>query len=173
EIGATQSGNNNAYCQDNDVSWLDWTRAHDPAGDDPALTDLVAGLVALRRHHPVLRRQHFFSGTVVDGAGRKDVGWFGADGREMTDWSAPCETLGMFLAGDGIAGRGPRGQRIVDDSFLLWLNPQEAATTVTLPPWASSYERVLDTTRDDPMTTESVHGAVTLQPYGVVLLRAT
>ncbi|HEX7353884.1 MAG TPA: glycogen debranching protein GlgX [Mycobacteriales bacterium] len=172
EIGATQAGNNNAYCQDNEVSWLDWARTHDPAGDDPALTDLVAGLLALRGRHPVLRRQHFFSGDVVDGAGRKDVGWFAADGHEMTDWSVSCETLGMFLAGDGIAGRGPRGERIVDDSFLLWLNPQSTATTVTLPAWAPTYERVLDTARDDPLTSEPVGGTIALQPYAVVLLRA-
>ena len=173
EIGATQQGNNNAYCQDNEVSWLDWTRTHDPAGEDPALPELVAGLVALRRRHPALRRRHFFTGSVVDGAGRKDIGWFGADGVEMTDWSAPCETLGVFLSGDGIPGRTRRGERIVDDSFLLWLNPQDATVTARLPGWASSYELILDTSRAAPLASEPVAGAVNLGPYAVVLLRAT
>ncbi len=172
ELGRTQGGNNNAYCQDGAISWLDWSGTGDPAGDDPALTDLVAGLIALRRRHPVLRQRMFFSGAVLDGAGRKDIGWFGPGGDELTEWGPSTETLGVFLSGDGIRSRGRRGEPVVDDSFLLWLNPQPTATTATLPSWATAYELVLDTAADDPLAGGPVGGTVSLAPWAVVLLRA-
>ena len=124
EIARTQGGNNNAYCQDNEMSWLDWS-----AVDKPAVADLLAltrRLVALRRDSPVLRQRGFFAGRPVPGGdGRKDLAWLRADGTEMTEreWHAPdLRTLGMYLDGDGIRHRGPRGERLTDESYLLVLH---------------------------------------------------
>jgi isoamylase len=163
ERGRTQGGNNNAYCLDTAVSWLDWS-----TGDDVAL---VAGLVALRRSHPVLRQRAFFTGAASDGP-RKDVGWFGADGEELTDWSTHTETLGVFLDGAAIRTVSARGERIVDDSFLLWLNPQPVAVTAQLPAWASSYTRLVDTAADDPLGTGDVASSLPLSPWSFVVLQA-
>ncbi|HEU4489574.1 MAG TPA: glycogen debranching protein GlgX [Jiangellales bacterium] len=147
EMGRTQRGNNNAYCQDNEVSWLDWSLL-DRWTDQ---RDLVAALLRLRRDHPVFRQRHFFEGRPAVPGGRKDVAWFAPDGEEMTDgwwWDTGLLTLGMFLAGDGIRARGPRGERVLDDSFLIWWHAGAEPLEVTLPDrarWAGSYEPVLDT----------------------------
>jgi glycogen operon protein len=146
EVGQTQLGNNNAYCQDNELSWMTWSPEH-PLGDH---VELVSRLVRLRRTHPVFRQRAFFQGRPVSGNGAKDLAWFTPEGVEMTDadWFAPsARTLGMYLSGDGIRTRGPRGERIRDDSFLLLLHAGGDATAFRLPgpPWAEGYAIVLDT----------------------------
>jgi glycogen operon protein len=151
EIGRTQGGNNNAYCQDNETSWFDWNL--DEAKQ--ALLDFTGRLIRLRRDHPVFRRRHFFQGRPIHGKGRADVGWFGPDGHEMTDdeWgSSQVRALGMFLNGEGISEPGPRGERIVDDSFLVLLNSEHEPIDVRLPDgeWARAYEVVIDTARRYP-----------------------
>ena len=180
ELGASQAGNNNAYCQDNELSWLDWDGTEaDPAGPDPALPTMVAALVALRRRHPVLRQRSFFRGLPVSPGGRKDLTWFTAAGAEMTDadWFQPAvETLGMHLAGDGIRTRSPRGEPIVDDSFLLWLHagPRPVRVQLPGPPWAARYLVVLDTAAGDPLPDGHVITAGsrrTLPGWSVLLLR--
>ena len=147
ELRRTQRGNNNAYCQDNDISWLDWS-------GDAQLLPLVSELLELRRTHPVFRQKAFFSGHAVGDDGVKDVAWFGADGQELTDneWFDPSQqTLCMYVDGRGIRTRGPMGERIVDDSFLLVLHAGAEDIELHLPgrPWAESYELLLDTARDD------------------------
>ena len=153
EIARTQGGNNNAYCQDNEVSWVDWSTL-----DKPEVADLLAltrRLVELRRESPVLRQRVFFAGRPVPGGGgRKDLAWLRADGGEMTDreWHSPdLRTLGMYLDGDGIRHRGPRGEQLTDESYLLVLHAGAEDTTFALPgrPWASSWEVVVDTTYPD------------------------
>jgi glycogen operon protein len=153
EIARTQGGNNNAYCQDNEVSWVDWSTL-----DKPEVADLLAltrRLVALRRDSPVLRQRAFFAGRPVPGGGgRKDLAWLRSDGTEMTDreWHSPdLRTLGMYLDGDGIRHRGPRGEQLTDESYLLIVHAGAEDTTFALPgrPWASSWEVVLDTTYPD------------------------
>ncbi|CAA9229348.1 MAG: GH13_11 / GH13 / GH13_10 / GH13_13 / CBM 48 / GH13_14 / GH13_32 [uncultured Corynebacteriales bacterium] len=153
ELSRTQGGNNNAFCQDNEMSWVDWSTR-----DDPAVADLLAltrRLVALRRATPVLRQRGFFAGRPVPGAeGRKDLAWLRADGTEMTEreWHAPdLRTLGMYLDGDGIRQRGPRGERLSGESYLLVLHAGAEDTTFALPglPWADGYRIVLDTTAPD------------------------
>ncbi|WP_202239162.1 glycogen debranching protein GlgX [Actinacidiphila reveromycinica] len=150
EMGRTQQGNNNAYCQDNGTGWVDWSLRDDPSW--AALLDLTARLVALRRSHPVLRRGGFFSGLSLAPEGLPDVTWFGPDGREMgeRDWFTPSATLGMLLSGQDIAQRDARGEPVVDDSFLLVVHAGHLPVEFTLPgpPWASGYEAVLDTAVD-------------------------
>lgn len=146
EMGRTQQGNNNAYCQDNEISWVHWDL------DEPqqALLDFTSQLVALRRKHPVLRRRKFYQGQPLRGSGVKDIGWFTPDGVEVTDahWrSSELQTLGVFLNGEQIPDRSPRGDRISDDSFLILLNGGGASAVFRLPgaPWGEAYDLLIDT----------------------------
>jgi glycogen operon protein len=146
EMNRTQKGNNNAYCQDSELTWYDWDLGED--GDD--LLQFTARLIALRRQHPVFRRRRFFQGRPIHGSGLADIGWFAPDGHEMTEpeWlSGRVSALGMFLNGDQIAEPGPRGERITDESYLVLLNGAATAIQFTLPDaqWAQTYELVLDT----------------------------
>jgi glycogen operon protein len=171
EVGRTQRGNNNAYCQDNELSWVDWSSV------DREFFDFVCELVALRRAHPVLRQRAFFHGRPLGDGRPKDIGWFGPDGNELDDahWFDPnLHTLAMYLAGDGIRTRGSRGERWVDDSFLLLLNgsPYDLDFTVPGPPWASGYDAVLATALPMPSATIATGTAVPLPSRSLVLLRA-
>ena len=162
EMGRTQGGNNNAYCQDNEVGWVDWSLLSDPGWR--ALCALASRLIALRRAHPVLRRGGFFSGLSLAPEGLRDVAWFGTDGREMAeeDWFAPSATLGMFLSGRDIPQRDARGEPVVDDSFLLIVHADHRPTGFVLPPepWAPAYEAVLDTAEEGGGGFGSAGGAV-------------
>ncbi|QTZ94200.1 glycogen debranching protein GlgX [Streptomyces auratus] len=178
EMGRTQHGNNNAYCQDNPTSWLDWSLLDDPQWRP--LAALAARLIALRRAHPVLRRRAFFSGRPHHQGGLRDLAWFTADGTEMTeqDWYTPGATLGMYLSGNDISQRDDRGVRIVDDSFLAVLHaaPQPRQVTLPGPPWARTYELLVDTAREEqPGPAEQPYaagGTLTLGGRSVVLFRA-
>ncbi|MEP7019933.1 MAG: glycogen debranching protein GlgX [Pseudonocardiales bacterium] len=144
----TQGGNNNAYCQDNEVSWVDWTST--PEAEDMLL--LVRRLLALRASAPVLRQPAFFEGRpVAGGEGCKDLAWFHPAGRELSedDWfDSELRSIGMYLDGRGLRHRNSRGQVIIDDSYLLVLHAGDLAGTFRLPqlPWATAYEVVIDTT---------------------------
>ena len=131
EIGRTQRGDNNAYCQDNDISWLDWNLG--PAQQQ--LFEFTRELIRLRRDHPVFRRPKFFQGrSIRDGI--KDLTWFAPSGREMTDeaWNADfVRGLMVRFAGDAIDEVDERGQSIVDDTFLLLLNAHHSGLTFVLP----------------------------------------
>jgi isoamylase len=130
EWGRTQSGNNNAWCQDNEISWFDWASA------DSELVAFVRRLILLRRRHPVFRRSAFLTGREVRGSGLPDVWWFRPDGRRMTqrDWRREdARTLGVFLNGAEIPSRTATGEEIVDDSFLILFNAHFEAVTFTLP----------------------------------------
>jgi isoamylase len=130
EFGRTQNGNNNAWCQDNELSWFHWD-----AGDTELLL-FVKQLIELRQSHPVFRRQKFLTGGEVRGSGLPDVWWFRPDGRRMTqkDWQRhDAHTLGVFLNGQEIPDRTPEGGEIVDDSFLLLFNAYGLEITFTLP----------------------------------------
>jgi isoamylase len=148
ELGRTQCGNNNAYCQDNAISWLSWS-------DDgsPGLLAFVRRLLKLRREHPVFRRRHFFQGRRLDGAKTKDIVWLRPDGEEMTDheWNdgfARC--LGAFLAGDAIADADQQGHPIVDDDFLVLLNAHHDEVPFRFPGFGTNpWRPLIDTARDD------------------------
>jgi glycogen operon protein len=130
ELGRTQQGNNNAWCQDNELSWFHWE------GADGDLVDFVHRLIRFRREHPVFRRATFLAGTETRGSGLPDVWWFRPDGRRMTqrDWQqSEGRTLGVFLNGAEIPSRTAHGEEIVDDSFLLLLNAHFEPVTFTLP----------------------------------------
>ncbi len=175
EVRRTQGGNNNAYCQDNPLSWLSWE--HD--ADARALQSLVSRLVRLRRQHPVFRQKAFFQGHALGEDGVKDLAWFDAEGRELTDedWFAPAvPTLAMYVNGRGIRTRGPRGEKVEDDSFLVVLHPgpNEGQLLLPKPPWATSYAVLLDTAREDGVR-EAVYepgDQLALVARSVVLLRA-
>jgi glycogen operon protein len=130
ELGRSQRGNNNAWCQDNELSWFRWDQA------DRELLEFTKRLIRLRRDHPIFRRGKFLTGQEVKGSGLPDVWWFRPDGRRMTqkDWLRPdAHTLGVFLNGQEIPSRTPDGRDIVDDSFLLLFNAYGEAITFTLP----------------------------------------
>jgi len=147
ELGRTQRGNNNAYAQDNEISWVDWANA------DSDLLAFTRTVSQLRAEHPVFRRRRFFDGL---GSGHElgDVAWLKPDGTHMTgrDWTAGfAKSLAVFLNGEAIREPGPQGERIVDDSFLLLFNASEDDLEFTLPgeQYGSAWEPVLDTADDD------------------------
>lgn len=151
EIGRSQRGNNNAYCQDNEISWLDW----DLDDEKRALLAFVRRLVALRRAHPIFHRRHFFEGRPIRGGGVKDIVWLDPKGNEMTDedWlKHHARSLGVYLAGDGLGMIDDHGEPIVDDDFLLLFNAHHEEVLFTIPPLAdgTDWELLLDTFEDDP-----------------------
>ncbi|HXG59469.1 MAG TPA: glycogen debranching protein GlgX [Thermoanaerobaculia bacterium] len=148
EIGRTQNGNNNAYCQDNEISWFDWENA------DEELFAFVSRLIQFRMDHPVFRRRRWFVGRPLRGADVGDIGWFRPDGTEMTeqDWqSGFARSLGVFLNGRAIPTPDSRGEPIVDDSFYLLFNAHWEPIPFRLPkgPWGDRWVKVIDT--NDPV----------------------
>jgi isoamylase len=145
EAGRTQRGNNNAYCQDNEISWLDWEHVNE------SLLEFTQRLIELRREHPVLRRRRWFQGRPIRGT--VDLGWCKPDGTEMTDedWEdGPANAVGVFFNGEAMNDRDRRGQRVTDDSFLLLFNAQAATIDWTLPAqWGKQWAALLDTTSAD------------------------
>ncbi|MHB1738524.1 MAG: glycogen debranching protein GlgX [Actinomycetes bacterium] len=163
EFATTALGNNNAYCQDNAVSWLDWSWL-DTAGPRHDLHAWVRRLFELRAHHPVLRRGRFFDG-LADDQGRGDIAWFTATGAPMgaEQWADDTQvTLGVYL----------EGHRVADDSFLLWLHAGRTPTAVVHPglPWARSYRVVLDTARALPEDAVLEPGTSCTRPAASLLL---
>jgi isoamylase len=144
EIGRSQQGNNNAYCQDNELSWYDWDRV------DEALLEFTRGLIRLRKDHPVFRRRRWFQGRPIHGSEVKDIAWFTPDGIEMAEehWGEGfAKSLMVFLNGRAIATRDDRGRRIVGESFLLLCNAHYEPLPFKLPgpPWGRRWQAVLDT----------------------------
>ena len=157
ELGRTQLGNNNAYGQDNEISWVHWPPAAGGVGPEPAaeaLLDFTRRLIAVRREHPVFRRRRYLRGRPLRGAGDQlgDVAWFTPGGEAMTepDWDAGfAQSLTVFLNGGAITEADRRGQPIRDDSFLLLFNasPRELEFTLPLARYGEVWETVLDTAR--------------------------
>ncbi len=144
ELGRSQQGNNNAYCQDNALSWFDWEHV------DADLLAFTRRLVALRRAHPVFRQRRWLRGRAVRGLGFRDIDWFTPDGEEMTEahWTnGGARALAVFLDGHSIQGPDARGQRLTDLSFYLLFNAGPKPVVFTLPAsdWLVRWEKVLDT----------------------------
>ena len=146
EIGRTQAGNNNAYCQDNEISWVDWTPEH----MDLDTLGFVRQLIALHKEHAVFRRRKFFQGRKIKGAEIKDIVWLRPDGEEMTDeeWNQDfARCLGVALSGAVIDEVTERGQRVKDENFLLLMNAhfEEIHFTLPAPPLGAGWIALIDT----------------------------
>jgi glycogen operon protein len=170
EFGRTQGGSNNAWCQDNEVSWFNWDKA------DAGLIDFTRRLIALRQAHPVFRRTKFLTGHEVKDSGLPDVWWFRPDGRRMTqkDWQREdAHTLGVFLNGEEIPERTPDGRDVVDDSFLLLFNAYGEAITFTLPTrrFGARWQVELATAEGGPAGVVPARAQVSLEGRSLALLR--
>jgi glycogen operon protein len=144
ELGRTQKGNNNAYCQDNEISWIDWAAA------DQELIDFTSKLIHFRRKHPSFRRRLWFRGQPIKGIGVQDIDWFLPDGTEMPDenWNHDyAKSLAIFLNGEGIRTVGPTGERTVDNSFYLMFNGHYEDITFSLPSrkYGTKWMKIVDT----------------------------
>jgi len=171
ELGRTQHGNNNVYCQDNELSWIDWddARFHD------VLTDFTAYIARLRADHPLFRRRRFFCGWPVESSAVPDIAWLRADGHPMTeqDWiNGSGNMIGMFLNGQGIPERDPLGERIVDDSFLLLFNATHHTLTFTMPSeeYGMLWQIVVDTA--DPLLATAARRSRGIHPNGRIRVPA-
>ncbi|MEU1542867.1 glycogen debranching protein GlgX [Actinacidiphila glaucinigra] len=153
EFGRTQQGNNNAYCQDNELAWVSWPKEGD--ADTERLHDFTRQMVWLRRDHPVFRRRRFFHGRPVEGTHDElsDIAWFTPEGEEMAqdDWQeAQANALVVFLNGSAISEPGDRGERIGDDSFLLMFNAWHEPLDFVVPVnHGKEWQVVVDTQRPE------------------------
>jgi glycogen operon protein len=162
EFGRSQGGNNNAYCQDNEISWFDWDSA------DAGLLEFTRRLIRIRKGHPALHRQRFFSGRPIRGSGIEDVMWLRHDGESMTDedWQNPhTQSLAMFLAGNGLKETDREGRPLQDDHLLLMLSASHEDLEFTLPrlPGCAGWELLVDTS-DDAASESRAAGETTLLP---------
>jgi len=171
EIGRTQGGNNNAYCQDNEISWFDWE------GADNDLRDYVKRLLTLRREHPVFRRKRFLTG--VDAA---ELGWFGCSGEPMTEeqWADPAmHAIAVYLDGHDAPDNADDGTPLLDDDFLILVNGYWDEVKFTIPSvrttpqtWfveLDSYDSAVSAARVFPKHTGD---SVAARPRTVQVLRA-
>lgn len=175
EMGRSQGGNNNAYCQDNPVSWIDWRLD----ADGERLLAFTRRLGALRRRHALFRRRTFFDGRSVGAGGAKDIAWLTPAGRELTpeEWShgfARC--IGVYLSGQGLAERDERGRPIDDDDLVVLLNAHDEAIAFAMPAHApDGWQPVLDTAHPDGDAPHAgplaPHAAYGLQARSLALLR--
>jgi glycogen operon protein len=156
EVARTQRGNNNAYCQDSELAWVEWPDAdEDEAGLGSELLAFTRAMVWLRKDHPVFRRRRFFHGRPVEGTHDElsDIAWFTPEGKEMTqrDWDrAQASALTVFLNGNAISEPGTRGERITDDSFLLMFNASPKTLDFVVPVnHGRQSQVVVDTGRPD------------------------
>jgi glycogen operon protein len=163
ELGRTQRGNNNGYCQDNELSWIDWSAVDEP------LLEFTRGLLKLRTEHPIFRRRGWFQGRELHGASVKDLVWFTPEAKEMSDedWQVGyAKSLGVFLHGAAIQRPGEHGERVKDDSFYVIFNAHHEPLPFTLPPqqFGASWMRVLDTASDAPPELRHGRRAQMLRP---------
>lgn len=176
EFGRTQQGNNNAYCQDNEISWVDWNLDEEQKN----LLEFVRSLIKLRRDQPVFRRRHFFQGRAIHGTDIKDIYWIRPDGMEMTesDWTcAHACSLGMGLLGDQISECDERGQTIRGGSFLILFNARDAIIPFRLGARRRevNWTLILDTTQPEGLTPRTIYEHMSLfplQPRSIAVFEA-
>ncbi|MFF5937131.1 glycogen debranching protein GlgX [Streptomyces sp. NPDC012508] len=180
EFGRTQGGNNNAYCQDNEVSWVRWPEPG--ASEEGTLLEFTRAMVRLRRDHPVFRRRRFFHGRPVEGTHDEltDIAWFTPEGEEMTarDWQAAhAQALSVFLNGNAISEPGLQGERIADDSFLLMFNASAQELEFEVPiNHGESWRVVVDTSHPEGIPPQegpkvAAGERVTLAPLSLTVLK--
>ncbi|MEV4283514.1 glycogen debranching enzyme, partial [Actinoplanes xinjiangensis] len=175
ELGRTQHGNNNVYCQDSEISWVDW----EDARHEDVLTGFVRRLLKLRADHPIFRRRRFFTGQPAGDSALPDIAWLRRDGQTMTDadWNTHSGmTMTVFLNGHGIPERDALGEEIKDDSFLVLFNPLDSDVAFTLPgrDYGRTWEVAANTA--DPLLaakrkTARAGTQFTVQRHTLVLLR--
>ncbi len=176
EIGRTQRGNNNAYCQDNEISWYDWNEA------DGSLLEFVRSLGQFRHKHAVFRRRRWFQGRAIRGSEVSDIGWFTPGGEEMSEehWRQGfAKSLGVFLNGQAIPTPNSRGERVVDDSFYVLFNAHSEPIDFVLPDgaWGQQWTVVLDTNELQPPDegrTDRVHDSLQtlkVEAWSLVVLK--
>jgi glycogen operon protein len=175
EFGRTQQGNNNAYCQDNEISWFDWESV------DEGLLAFTRHVIKLRRDHPVFRRSRWFRGRPLRGADVSDIAWFRPDGEQMSDddWKQGfARSFGIFLNGDALTDVDANGERLRDDSFLLLFSAHHEPLSFTLPPpcFGERWDVVLDTRSEHGTTRLSAAAGEQVEVIGrgvLVLSRPT
>ena len=172
EIGRSQQGNNNAYCQDNEISWFDWDIGE--SGYD--MRDFVRELIRVLQGNPILRRRGFFTGTAVPGTHTKDVTWIRSNGQEMTEeaWEDPnVQSIGMLLFGRAADEVDIRGRSAPADTLLLLLNAGTRSHSYTLPRMETPglWEELLNTARPGPWSRQVRNEAVNLTAHSSLLLR--
>jgi glycogen operon protein len=172
ELGRTQQGNNNGYCQDNELTWIHWDDV------DQDLVEFTRKVSELRHQHPIFRRRRFFDGRPVRrGEQLPDIGWFTPDGGEMTeeDWESGFgRSIAVYLNGQGIPDRDGRGERVTDDSFYLCFNAHWEPIDFTLPAaeYAGTWSMVVDTTSPDvEERTVTAGESIELGPRSLVVLQ--
>ena len=175
-MGRTQNGNNNAYCQDNEISWLNWQNA------DQNLLEFTQKLIQLRRQHPVFRRCTWFRGQPVKTGEIEDIAWFKFDGQHMKeeDWQhGYAKSFGVFLNGRGICSRSSFGRPFTDDSFYIIFNAHYGYIHYRLPSeeYGKNWTLILDTGKDKIITEGdegkvfSAGDTIVVHDYSILLLR--
>lgn len=172
EIGRTQQGNNNGYCQDNEISWFDWQTA------DMKLLAFTKKLIQLRKDHIVFRKHKWFQGRALHGSGIKDIAWVTPEGNEMTerDWQKGfVKSLGVFIHGEAVPGITPRGEPIDDDTFYLIFNSRDSAVPFVLPSFNGKFtwRKILDTAQVDESGLDKryvVGDKVVVEAFSLMLL---
>src|SRR5688572_30874048 len=169
EFGRTQGGNNNAYCQDNEISWLNW------AETDQSLLNFTRNIIKLRREHPVFCRRRWFQGQDIKGVGVEDITWFLPSGEQMNEehWNHDlAKSMGVFLSGHGLHYPGPKGEAILDDNFYLIFNANQDQLEFQLPPekYGSDWITVIDTNRDNVEDAETYQPESKIQVPGRTIL---
>ena len=175
EFGRTQRGNNNAYCQDNEISWFDWSW-HQWQSD---LKVFATNVISLRRHHSAFTQQYFFDGIPLHTGGPKDLAWLSTDGTDLTveQWQDPqCHSMQMFLAGESY-GAEESGDGHADTAFLILFHAGTTPIVFTMParPYGSYYRCVIDTfTGQSALSDQRIpaSGMLTLQPRSMMVLQA-
>ncbi|PZR09585.1 MAG: glycogen debranching enzyme GlgX [Archangium gephyra] len=173
EFGRTQHGNNNAYCQDNELSWVDWRLGP----WQRRLLDFTRALATLRASQPVLQRRNFFQGATLDDSRFRDLVWFHPKGTELDhdDWRNPeLRCFGMFLGGDAITTRDNRGQRLIGDTLLVYFNAAARPQPVVLPApsWGTRWEKIFETASEAVRTLVCASGDhIELPERSVLVLR--
>lgn len=173
EFGRTQKGNNNAYCQDNEISWLNWTAA------DTGLFAFTQQLIHLRKRHPVFCRRRWFQGIPIKGIGLEDVAWFLPEGTEMEEhnWNEDyAKSLAIYLNGHGLRSSGPHGEPITDDSFYLMFNAHDAPLEYNLPHerYGQEWLKILDTSTEDIDEAPTRHhksNSIRVEGRSIILLK--
>jgi isoamylase len=168
EFGKSKNGNNNTYCQDNELSWIDWN--HDESATD--LVEYVSLLIRIRKEHPTFHRKKFFGGKTLLGGQARDLHWIRPDGSEMSeaDWTNGwARSLGLLIPGSGIDDVNKHGKRIIDDTFFLILNAEPKPIVFTMPPsrihWVLTFDtgHAVDTDAISPLT------GYTMEAYSLAL----